>query len=192
MSTYAQLQADFSGWAKRSDLDAQISTFVALFEAKAGRKLRTRLMESSFSGTIAAGLIALPADFSAFKALWPANYEDSPLMARTLETVVSQDRDSGIPSMYAVDGANVRFDGSGDVSGVYYAKIPSLSANGTNWLCTAAYDAYLFGALAEGSLYALDPQLAQVYAARSDMILNEIMRDDQRQKFNGPIAVRAK
>ncbi len=192
MSTYAQLQTDFALWAKRSDLDAQLSTFVALFEAKAGRKLRTRQMEASFAGTIAAGVVALPADFASFKSIWPANYEDSPLAARPLEYVISQDRDSGIPSMYAVDGSNVRFDGAGDVAGVYYAAIPSLETAGTNWLCTAAYDAYLFGALAEGALYGLEAQRAQVYTARSDMILGEIQRDDQRQKFGGPIAVRVR
>lgn len=192
MSTYLQLQSDFSNWAKRSDLASQLSTFVALFESKAGRKLRTRKMESSFTGTIASSLIALPSDFSSFKSIWPVQYPDAPLQAKSLEVVVRQYRDSGVPTMYAVDGTNVRFDGSGDVAGVYYAAIPSLASNGTNWLCTQAYDAYLFGALAEAALYALDPQRAGVYAARCDQILAEVARDDQRQKFGGPVAVRVR
>ena len=115
MTTYAQLQTDFPLWAKRTDLASMISGFVGLFEIKANRKLRTRRQETSFTGTInASSKIALPSDWAAFKSMWQENYESAPCRVQSLESVVASDRTSGTPTMYAIDGTNVRFNGAAE------------------------------------------------------------------------------
>ena len=193
MTTYAQLQADFPLWAKRTDLASMIPGFVTLFEAKVSRKMRTRRQETAFTGTInASNKIALPSDWVAFKTLWPTNYENSPCLVQSLESVVATARTDGPPTKYAIDGTNVRFNGSGDIEGVYYAAVPGLVANATNWLSVAAYDAYLFGVLSEASLYELDEQRASVYLARSDAALQEVVRTDTRDRFSGQLETRVR
>lgn len=192
MTTYTQLQTDVPLWLKRTDIESALPGLVALFEARAGRKLRTAQMEAAFSGTITNSRIALPADFQAFKTLYQPGYQGTPIRPQSLESVLAKNRSSGTPTMYAVEKGFVRFDGSGDIVGVYHAKIPGLVANGSNWLSTLAYDAYLFGVLAEAELYSLNTQGAAGYVARSEMILSEIASVDMRDRFTGPLVARTR
>ena len=124
MTTYAILAADVQAWSARTDIAAKIPTMCALFEARVNRSVRVRQMESAFAGTIASNVIALPADWLQFKRLWVVGYEDQTLKPQTIEHVVRETQ--GIPHNYAVDGSTVRFDGTGDIEGVYYASLPSI------------------------------------------------------------------
>jgi hypothetical protein len=191
VTTYAQLTADLPLWMSRTDLASMLPGFCSLFEARANRFLRTRSQETAFTGTIdASNEIALPADFAAFKTLWQPGYESTPITPQSLESVVAKYATSGTPSLYALSGSNVRFDGSGDVEGVYFASIPALQTASSNWLSVLAYDAYLFGVLAEAKLYLMDEQRAQLYAARSQNALQDVADTDQRDRFNGPLVAR--
>jgi hypothetical protein len=193
MTTYAQLLADVPKWVNRNDLAAQIPTFVTLFEARVNRRLRVRQMEADFSGSIDANnLIALPIDWTAFKSLWIEGYEGTPLKPQSLDSVVSRNSDSGTPTMFAIQGDSVRFDGSGDVVGTYFQRVPGLAASGSNWLCTAAYDAYLFGVASEAHLYMLDEARAAAFYARADDVLNTIIATDQRDRYQGPLVSRVR
>jgi len=190
--SYTTLTADVVSWLNRTDITSgQLGSFVSLFEAKAGRMLRVRQQETAFSGTIDAdNQIALPADFSAFKTLWIDGYEGNPPESQSLDTVIARKRTSGIPTMYAIGGSTVRFDGSGDVVGVYFGSIPRLETAGTNWLETIAYDAYLFGALSEAWGFLMDDAQSAKYAARCANVLSDVMAADQRDRFNGPLVAR--
>ena len=191
MTTYATLQGDFSQWAHRDDLAAKVPTFVLLFETRVNRKLRVRQMETAYAATIVANKTTLPINWAAFKALWLTGSQQHAIQSQPLETVVDRARHSARPTMYAIEGQSARFDGSGDVSGVYYATIPGLVANGTNWLSVAAYDAYLFGVLAEASLFTLDMDRATVSLMKSDGALNEVAIADSRDRFAGRLTARA-
>ena len=186
MTTYTILIADVATWAARSDLSVPIPTMVALFEARCNRALRVRQMETSFTGTIASNVIALPTGWLEFKRLWPDSYPKCTLLPQTMEVV--REETDGVPTFYATDGTNVRFNGTGDITGVYYKAIPSLQTNETNWLCTAAYDAYLFGVLAEAADYRKDDAEMTKYFARSGAILDDIQAADRR--LTGPLVSR--
>lgn len=189
--TWTRLQADVAAWTHRTDLGDKISGFASLFEAGVNRLLRTRQQETAFSGTIdGSQQIALPADWLAFKTLWPSGDERSTLKAQSLESVVAQGMISGSPTHYAIDGANVRFDGSGDIVGVYYASLPAIETAESNWLSVSAYDAYLFGTLAEAHLYVGDVDMAAPMIARSRSVLDNVIAADQRDRFSGPLVAR--
>jgi hypothetical protein len=187
VTTYAQLAADVQSWSARTDIASQIPTMCALFEARVNRSLRVRQMETAFAGTIVDSVIALPTGWLQFKRLWMDGYEERTLQPTTVERI--RFNDEGIPKNYAVDGTNVRFDGSGDVSGVYYKTIPSLYADGYNWLSVLAYDAYLFGVLAEVAEYMKDDAGFQKNFARSTAVLDSIAGADKR--LSGPLVARA-
>jgi hypothetical protein len=191
VTTYAQLVADVKAWIKRSDLDAQIPTFVKLAEAKFNRDLRVRQMEADLTGTIdASNEIAQPSGFLAIKTVWPVGYEASPLMQQSLDSVTATGRITGAPTVYAVTKDALRFNGSGSIAGVYFSGIPGLQANSTNWLATLAPDAYLFGTLAEAAVYTMETQQAALFGARSEAAIQQVQSTDMRDRFNGALAAR--
>jgi len=191
MTTWAQLQTDFQRYNKRTDTLPNLPGYVALFEVRAGRRLRVRQQESAFSGVIDANQrIALPLDWAEFHVL-KSDADGRTLKPQSLEHVIGSRRyPGGTPTVYALDAGFARFDGAGSVSGVYFARIPGLVANGTNWLSVAAYDAYLFGSLAEAHVDAYDEERAQLYSARADAALQELIDNDRRDRFSGPLVAR--
>jgi hypothetical protein len=191
VTTWAQLRADVVALTNRTDIDDKISRFVAIFEDRLRRNLRVSQMEQSFSGTIdGSNEIAKPAGWLAFRAVWPGAYPAQQLLAQSLDSVVSKDKASGVPTMYAVKADAFLFDGSGDVSGVYYQDIPGIEANGSNWLSVSAFDAYIFGTLSEAWDYVGNDAQAQRYLQRSATVIDSIAASDQRDRHNGPLAAR--
>jgi hypothetical protein len=188
--SYATLSANIAEYLHRTDLTTGlISTFVKLAEAKINKVLRVRQMETALASTAinATNEIALPATWVATKVLWADGYEMTPLKPQSLEYIIARDYQSGPPVFYAVKNASWFFDGSGNVSGVYYAGVPSLETNSTNWLETASPDVYLFGALGEAALWSQDDQRMALYATRFDATINELQRNDQRDRLTGPL-----
>lgn len=148
-------------------------------------------METALTGAIdASNQVALPDGFLSIKALWPVGYEATPLAPQSLEFVTAQNSRAGIPTAYAVGQSALTFDGSGDIAGVYFKAVPALVNNGSNWLSVLAYEAYLFGALAEASLDERDSQQAAAYYGRADAVIAELINNDQRDRFNGPLVAR--
>ena len=126
-------------------------------------------------GPLPAMRLRCPADLAAFKVLWPSLYPHCVLKPQGLESMMALNRTSGVPTHYAVKNGAARFDGSGRRRGRLLRDNTWPGGQRPNWLSTAAYDAYLFGALAEASLYALDQGAAQMYAARSSQALESVV-----------------
>ena len=63
LQTYSDLQTAVASWLARADLAANIPDFIAIFEAVANRRLRTRSQEVAASLTPAAGVATIPADY---------------------------------------------------------------------------------------------------------------------------------
>lgn len=191
MTTWTQLQADVIAWTNRTDISDKIGSFVAIFEDRVRRNLRVSQMEQNISGTINASQeLAKPAGFLAMRALWPSAYPVQQLEAQSLESVIARDTTSGPPTVYALKAGAFKFDGSGDVAGVYYQDIPGIKANASNWLSVSAYDAYLFGTLSEAWDYVGDGAQAQKYLQRSAVIIESLSASDQRDRHHGPLVAR--
>jgi len=186
MTTYATLLADVASWSARTDLATVLPRMVALFELRVNREVRVRAMETDFTGTIVDNEIAQPAGFLEFKRLWPATNQKNYLYPQTLDMV--RGRTEGVPTLYALDGSNVRFNGTGDIEGVYWKQIPSLQTDGHNWLSTNHYDAYLFGTLAEVYTWLKDNEGLQINFERSKAILDSLEKSDNR--LSGPLVAR--
>ena len=189
--TQAELITLLEGWGKRTDLSAFMPTFIALAEVKMNRTIRVREMEADLGlQTIdSAGQIALPTDFAAFKTLWPAGSPSSPVTDSTLEAIKREPRDGRSPTLMHVGADSVQFNGVGDVEGVYYARIPALSA-GANWLSTRHMDAYLFGALSELNSFVFNKEDAALYGARFEAAIQEINASGQRDRHAGQLTAR--
>jgi hypothetical protein len=74
---------------------------------------------------------------------------------------------------------------------LYYAAIPPMSLNATNWLLTQYPDAYLLGSILAAELYIQnDPRLPMIHSAY-DEIVGEIKNSSNRARWGGP-AMRAR
>jgi len=191
VTTWTQLQADVIALSNRTDIADKITRFVGIFEDRLRRNLRVSQMEAAFTGTInASNEIAKPAGFLAFRSVWPSGWQSAQMTPQSLESVLARNRLSGTPTMYAVQGDSFKFDGTGDVLGVYYQGIPGIEANASNWLSVYAYDAYLFGTLSEAWDYIGDDAQAQKYLQRSAVVIDSIAAADQRDRHHGPLVAR--
>lgn len=183
--TYSELITQVGQYMHRTDLVGMVPTFVEQAEAKLNRALRVREMEGAIASTTinASNEIALPADFGAIKHIWPVNYPQSSIDPQTLEYVVARNRQSGTPTVYAVKASALLFDGSGDVQGVYFKRLPNLTTNSTNWLSSAAPDVYLWSVLAEAAAYTMDQGMAAMCEAKSQAAIQSLQGADMRDRF---------
>lgn len=187
---YSDISARIADWINRGDLTTRIPDFIALAEERMNRALRVRQMESSLAATaITDNLITPAADVVDVKALWVPNYERTPLSPQGLESVIAGGY-QGTPTMYAWDGADLRFDGAGDVQGVLYVKIPALATALTNWVSDGPWSLYLWGALMEASLFVKDSASAATWEGRFLQVIDELQGNDRRR--SGPMTARAR
>lgn len=187
---YTQISEKIADWMNRSDLTARIPDFIELAEERMNRALRVRQMESTLAATaITDNIITPAANVVDVKALWVPNYERNPLKPQGLESVIAGGYE-GTPTMYAWDGADLRFDGAGDVQGVLYVRIPALATATTNWVSEGPWSLYLWGALMEASLFVKDDADAAKYEGRFSQVLDELRGNEQRR--SGPMVARAR
>lgn len=193
--TYATLKTDIAAWMHRSDLTAQIDTFIDLFEARANRNLRVPEMEVRSITTLEAEYVALPSDF-----LEVRNVQLNADRVLLLEYASPQKIDAmrlvtGDPRYYSVVGNEMQFSPpalDSEIEIDYYAKIPALSdSNTSNWLLDSNPDYYLMGALYEASLYTQDASAAQLAAlvAEKEEAINR--RGRGKNYGAGPLVVSA-
>jgi hypothetical protein len=187
--TYTELVAQVAAFSHRADLASLMPTFVGLAEDKLNRALRVRQMEEALPVTAidAFNEVALPSDFLAMKHLWATDYPQARLKPQTLEAIVSRNRFDGTPTAYAVTGSALKFDGSGDVQGVYFKRLPSLVSNSTNWLSEAHPDVYLWATLEALSSYTLDAGQGALFSAKAGEAVQGIQGADMRDRFSGQL-----
>ena len=112
ISTYAELQTEVNRWSHRSDMTARVPDFIALAEARMNDALILKDMEveETLSSAIGANYVALPTGYVSPKKLWIIIDGERKEMWPVAVTALEYDTDNTIPSKWAVDGANLRFD----------------------------------------------------------------------------------
>lgn len=192
LDTYAALQAAVADYLARADLTAQIPDFVALNESRLNKVLRTRHQETVDSAFIInAETEALPTGFLEARTLV---IQGSPkqvleyVSAVDLETTYSANA-AGKPQNFTIIGDTFKFGPSPDTSYtaslVYYAKIPPLASNSTNWLLTNYPDLYLYGTLMEATPFIQDDERIQIWMGLYDRAIAGLQQADERARWNG-------
>lgn len=186
--TYTALLAQVAAWLNRTDLTAVIPDFVTLTEERINRHLRVRQMEVGMAATaIASNIITPPVDTIDVKTLAHDGTDGAILTMQSYETVLRM-QDASPATLWAWKGTDMFFNGTGDISGVLYEKVPALATASTNWLSEEAPSAYLFGCLMEAALYAGGD--ASTWQARFEAVLADLHATDKR--YNGPLVARAR
>lgn len=189
LETYSDLKTEIANFLNRSDLTAEIPTFVRLAEAQMNRRVASRRKTASLAFTIDAEFMDVPSDFAgvvAFEITSP-----TPL-ARINPVSPSQlmaEREgystyTGKPYIFAVVGSQFRFFFAPDQSYTaeleYRQKIPALANDAdTNWMLDDHPDAYLYGALLQSAPYLMDDARIQVWGNLFTTVMDDIMENDK-------------
>lgn len=201
LSTYSELKSSVADWLNRSDLTSAITDFVSLAEAQMERKLRTRQMLVRATATVDTEYAAVPTDFLESKSF---KLNTNPVTALGFETIDSLDNlaanysSASKPLFFSVVGGQFRFlpvpDSSYTGELAYYAKLSKLSStNTTNWLLTAAPDAYLYGTLMQAAPYLQDDARITTWSALYATALEDLqVSDDRSATSGGALIARAK
>lgn len=150
VTDYASLQAAINSWYNRDDLATFIDYFIQMAENKIYRDIFSlnqgkgvSNIESTLSGTIASGTVAVPADYLGLKYAYVVVSGNNIFMERKNgEFIYSTYPDrtaSGVPGYIAKEGSTFIFgpypDSTYTVGGVYWAKATGLSStNTTTWM----------------------------------------------------------
>jgi hypothetical protein len=196
VTNYSDLLASVAMWIHRTDLTSQMPDFIALAEAEFNRRLRVRDMETAIPSTaLVSGEYTLPADFEAMKYLKADTSPPQTLLLTTQEYLADKPDQAGTPLYFAISGIKaICWPTSGNIKGVYYAKIPALtSLNTTNWLMTKHPDLYLFAVLEQAAIYTRDTMLEGVMSQRTERLIASINSDSKSAEISGgPLTVRVR
>jgi hypothetical protein len=196
LANYAELVSELENFLNRTDLTARIPTFIALFESRMNRLLRTPEMEATAYSTATEEQIALPSDYLALREVRVSGKAVPPYAPQDLHETY-QNTSSSTPLGYSLIGSSIILYPAPGSSGVevritYYQRIPALtSTNTTNWLLTKHPDAYLYGVLCEAKGYQIDPELMLQWKSAWDEVLGEIQVEGNKKRLPAtPLAAR--
>jgi hypothetical protein len=192
ITNYATLQTAIGDYLNRSDLSTFLPNFTQNAEAKLYKVLRIRAMETALNDTIAGGVVALPSDYIELKYAY-INTTPARFLSRITPEKLYEDypvrSGSSMPQVIAVEGGNFIFGpypGSYAVAGVYYARLPSLSAsNTTNWFTANAPDLLLYGSLLEAEPFILNDERLPVWKAFYGAALKAVQDEERRERSSG-------
>ena len=169
ITTYTELKAAVADYAHRSDLTTPIVDCITLAEARLYDMLVLKDMESDESLTLTVGVnyVALPSNFISPITLWLVVDSQRVKLQMVLPQELPYDTDNNQPRVWAIDGANVRFDcpaNSGYTAKLRCLKKSNLSGSvATNYLLTRRPDIYLAASLVEVARYTGNDKLFQMW-----------------------------
>lgn len=188
ISTYSDLQAAVGNWLNRTDLADRIPEFIALAEAQVNRRLRVRQMIMRAEAALADEFVDLPSDMlePIQLALEISESDIRVLQYLAPERLLAEKAgivSSAEPEFYTVIGGTLQLLPAPDVTYTgeltYYAKVPALSSNSTNWLLSTYPDAYLYGALLQAAPYLVDDERVMTWGAMFQAVLNDIQASNR-------------
>lgn len=179
ITNYSTLQSTVADYLNRSDLTSVIPTFIQLAEAQINRDVRHYKMETRSTATIDAGdqYSQVPSDW--IETIRMSIQGTGTTVVNLLSRDAMADKragaedTSGRPQFYTHADGQFNFyptpDANYTAELLYFAKVPDLASNTTNWLLSDSPDVYLYGSLMHSAPYlAEDARIAvwaQLYAA---------------------------
>jgi hypothetical protein len=197
ITTYGELKTAVATWLHRADLTSNLDDLITVGEKWIFRKARTRDMEAALSGTIASGVIAVPADYVALKHAYVSSTSPhiklSPVAESYIYEAYPTRSGSAMPKFIAVSGANFIFGPYGEgysVSGRYYKRLTAVSSS-ANALFTNNPDLYLFAALCEAEPFMKNDDRIAMWMAKRNEILEMVNSEDRESRSGDGMRIRA-
>lgn len=194
---YAALVQGVEDWLDRDDLTSQIPGFIALFEDRFNRLVRSREVTTLWAVTD--GVYALPSDFRRLRKLAVDGSPDTQLVQVSPNDAVKLfGGNTGTPAAYSIEG-DAEGDqtlylhpvGTASLRVTYYSKLPALTSSATtNWLSNDHGDLYLSGTLLYAANFIDDPDQAAKFGAYVDGAIAELNTALRNDKWGTPLVPR--
>ena len=194
ITSYSQLKTDIADFLNRDDLASTVPTFIALAEADISRNLRHWQMEERAVAEMDTQYSAVPSDWIATIRFQTAGDGTRPLelisRAEMLDRRARSSDVAGRPQFYTMAAGQFEVfptpDQTYNAELLYFARVPALSdAAPTNWLLTAAPDAYLYGALVHSAPYLRDDARSAIWASSYQSAIDALNRASDDAKYSG-------
>lgn len=193
LASYADLIATVPQvMAREGDapLIAYLPAAVAVLEGRLNRTLRVGSMEASATSTSVGGQLTLPSDYLVSRRIVAAPYGALSLVTPEWASDTYPLGGDGTPAFYTIQGSTLTlypsYDGSIGIN--YYAALPPLETNGTNWLMAYHPDIYLFGTLIEAYTFLQSQELASMWNERFQGAVAELQALDRADRYRGAVA----
>ena len=191
LTTYAELKTALGTWTRRADISTYADDLITVAEGRIFKEVRCREMEAALSSAIAAGVLAVPADYVELKN---AYIDGTPIrnlerkspewILRTYPTRSSTSK----PSYIARDVSNFIFgpypDSAYTVKGTYYKELTALSSS-VNDLFTNNPDLYLAASLAEAFEFLRNQPMQDKWESKYQRIKTSISTQYKAENFSG-------
>ena len=194
ITTYAELQTAVDNWLDRTDLSGRVTEFIALAEARIGRRLRVRGVEARDTSVTTDGseYYSLPSDFLEARNV---QINSNPIKVLTYRTPEQLDAEypgseASIALHYTIIGTQIQLkpiQGAAQTLEIaYYKKLAALSdSNTTNWILTNAPDLLLYGSLMEAEAYLINDPRIQIWKGGFDEAMTEWNKQEDKGRFSG-------
>jgi len=202
--TYTDLQAEIANYLARSDLSAEIPSFIALAEAKFNRALKCVEMDQRATAVIDTNsnepqFLSLPSDYQSMRRVRVSNITGKPRLFFLPSDLLDEKRFAaqdtpGRPRYFTIFGSELELfptpDAAYTLEMVYRRLVPPLALNASNWLLTNHPDAYLYGTLMEAEPYMKNDQRIATWSQGLLAAIDAINSASNDAAFNaGPLAV---
>jgi hypothetical protein len=194
LSNYSDLKTTVANYLGRSDLTAQIPTFISLAEIRLARQLRLRQMLKTVSSTTSSGdgTVGLPSDFLSVRDFYVDVSPRQPLsyLSPSAFTRDARPHESGKPIFYTQRGLEFELAPQPDTAYVvvllYYAKPEALSdSNASNVFMANCPDALLYGALLEAEPYLMNDARLATWTQLYSSAITSLAESDNSSEYAG-------
>lgn len=191
ITTYAELQSAVADFLNREDLTSVIPTFIALAEADLQQRVRHYQMEARTTLSLSGQYTDLPDDWvETIRLSVGSDALELISQSELLDRGELTNDTAGQPRYYALTAGQLEVfpvpDDTYTATLIYTASIPALSdSNTSNWLLTAAPDAYLYGSLMQSAPYLAEDARVGVWSALSERAIQSLNAASTKAKYSG-------
>jgi hypothetical protein len=193
ISTYAELKTAISDWMARSDVSGSAADFITLGEARLNRLLEVVATTATLAGVVDSTSVSI----SALSIVEPVdlyvtdNGREYFVTPRALGSFTVEET-SGLPSMWAIEGTNIKLDRPCDQTYsfrfVYQGRFALSDAVPTNEFLTNNPDLYMAASIVWGAVYTKDLQNGAMWKSMLDEFTAEV-RSNIAQKKRSQLTV---
>ena len=179
INDYAELITEAAHRTGVTDVASRAKMYVGMAEKALSKRLRVADMEAETTlPTDSLGRVDLPDDYIAARAVFVNTAE----LPRQSLSQIRQEHASG----YVIQGSVLQSsETETDHDLAYYAAIPSLEANDTNWLLKTAPELYLHAVMFQIYTGTNDLEKAQVTAVYLNILIEEFQNSDRVARYAG-------
>jgi len=212
LDTYANFVLQAIEWLNVASTDfatAQFDDAARIAQKRIEAEIRLRESEKALSGTVTAGVVAVPADYLELKQAYVTIGGVIHKLERTetdeLYRIYNNRSQTGTPKLIARDGDNFVFGpipaDATTLTGRYYRSFPDITATTLSLISSASADfnalftrypqAYLYATCAECAIVLRDSSRMQTWEQKYQQVKALALAADRTERFSGsPLTVK--